>query len=209
MGRGPRLDNEPESAAHARVVQALDLLAEEGPGLGRPLVDTIHGSSLANLKELRPGTVRILFAFDPWRSSILLVAGDKAGRVESVVCRGDPAGRATLRDVPERTRRGRRRHAMNSYTRWSDIRAEHVERAGGEQAVEAGKRELLATTVGHRLAEIRRGRGLTQQQVADHMGVTKGRVSQIEQGKISGREVIARYAAALGGRLHQAIYFDR
>jgi hypothetical protein len=95
MGRGPRLDNEPESAAHARVVQALDLLAEEGPGLGRPLVDTIHGSSLANLKELRPGTVRILFAFDPWRSSILLVAGDKAGRVESVVCRGDPAGRAT------------------------------------------------------------------------------------------------------------------
>ena len=30
--------------------------------------------------ELRPGTVRILYAFDPWRSSILLVAGDKAGR---------------------------------------------------------------------------------------------------------------------------------
>jgi hypothetical protein len=24
--------------------------------------------------------VRILFVFDPWRSSILLVAGDKAGR---------------------------------------------------------------------------------------------------------------------------------
>ncbi|MGB8960666.1 MAG: type II toxin-antitoxin system RelE/ParE family toxin [Pseudonocardiaceae bacterium] len=44
------------------------------------MVDTIHGSALPNLKELRPGTVRILFAFDPWRSSILLVAGDKAGR---------------------------------------------------------------------------------------------------------------------------------
>ncbi|MEV0805290.1 type II toxin-antitoxin system RelE/ParE family toxin [Micromonospora sp. NPDC050200] len=37
-------------------------------------------SSIANLKELRPGTVRILFVFDPWRSSILLVAGDKAGQ---------------------------------------------------------------------------------------------------------------------------------
>jgi hypothetical protein len=35
---------------------------------------------MANLKELRPGSVRILFAFDPWRSSILLVAGDKAGQ---------------------------------------------------------------------------------------------------------------------------------
>jgi hypothetical protein len=69
-----------DDQAHARVVQALDALAEGGPGLGRPLVDTIHGSSMANLKELRPGTVRILFAFDPWRSSILLVAGDKSGQ---------------------------------------------------------------------------------------------------------------------------------
>ena len=49
-----------------------------GPGLGRPLVDTIRGSTIANLKELRPGTIRILFAFDPWRRSVLLVAGDKA-----------------------------------------------------------------------------------------------------------------------------------
>lgn len=64
----------------ARVTQAIDLLAEAGPGLGRPLVDTLRGSSVANLKEMRPGTVRILFAFDPWRSSILLVAGDKSGR---------------------------------------------------------------------------------------------------------------------------------
>ncbi|MFI6162126.1 type II toxin-antitoxin system RelE/ParE family toxin [Micromonospora haikouensis] len=69
-----------DAATYARVVQAIDLLAESGPGLGRPLVDTIHGSTIANLKELRPGSVRILFAFDPWRSSILLVAGDKAGR---------------------------------------------------------------------------------------------------------------------------------
>lgn len=97
---------------------------------------------------------------------------------------------------------------MSSYVRWKDIRAEEVERAGGEAAFEAGKRELLAEVIGHRLAEVRRARGLTQQQVADRMGVTKGRVSQIEQGKISGQEIIARFATALGGRLHQAIYFD-
>ena len=40
------------------------------------------------------------------------------------------------------------------------------------------------------------------------MGVTRGRVSQIEQGRISGQDVLVRYAGALGGRLHQAIYFD-
>lgn len=97
---------------------------------------------------------------------------------------------------------------MSGYVRWKDIRAEHVQRAGGEEAVAAGKQKLLAEVVGRRLAEVRRSRGLTQQQVADRMGVTKGRVSQIERGKISGQDVVARFAAALGGRLHQAIYFD-
>ncbi len=92
--------------------------------------------------------------------------------------------------------------------RRTNIRADHVAPAGGEDAVEAGKRELLAEVIGHRLAEVRRARGLTQQQVADRMGVTKGRISQIERGKISGHDVVARYAGALGGRLHQAIYFD-
>ncbi|MFE9847184.1 type II toxin-antitoxin system RelE/ParE family toxin [Streptomyces sp. NPDC005576] len=43
---------------------------EEGPVLGRPLVDTIKGSVLPNLKELRPGSagtteVRLVFVFDP------------------------------------------------------------------------------------------------------------------------------------------------
>ncbi|AXG79631.1 helix-turn-helix domain-containing protein [Streptomyces paludis] len=97
---------------------------------------------------------------------------------------------------------------MSGYTRWQDIRAEHVARAGGEEAVQAGKEQLLAETTGRRLAELRRSRGLTQQDVADRMGVTKGRVSQIERGHVSGQDVIARFAVALGGRLHQAIYFD-
>ncbi|MEV6770843.1 helix-turn-helix transcriptional regulator [Nocardia sp. NPDC051030] len=97
---------------------------------------------------------------------------------------------------------------MSGHSRWEDIRAEFVERAGGEEAVAIGKHELLAEIIGHRLAEIRKSRGLTQQQLAERMGVTKGRVSQIERGHISGQEVLARYAVALGGRLHQAIYFD-
>ena len=97
---------------------------------------------------------------------------------------------------------------MSDYSRWQDIRVDHVARAGGEEAVDAGKQQLLAEVIGHRLAEVRRARGLTHQQVADRMGVTKGRISLIEQGKISGQDVVARFAAALGGRLHQAIYFD-
>lgn len=63
-----------------RVIDAIDALEVNGPGLGRPTVDTISNSTIANLKELRPGTVRILFVFDPYRSAILLVAGDKSGK---------------------------------------------------------------------------------------------------------------------------------
>ncbi len=40
-----------DDTAYTRVVQAIDTLADVGPGLGRPLVDTIHGSSIANLKS--------------------------------------------------------------------------------------------------------------------------------------------------------------
>jgi len=67
------------------VAAAIDHLEEHGPSLGRPLVDRIQGARHHNMKELRPGSggateVRILFAFDPQRQAILLVAGDKAGR---------------------------------------------------------------------------------------------------------------------------------
>lgn len=66
------------------MIAAVELLAERGPQLGRPLVDTVVGSRHKNMKELRPGSsgrseLRILFAFDPKRKAILLVAGDKAG----------------------------------------------------------------------------------------------------------------------------------
>jgi hypothetical protein len=56
-------------------------LEEHGPALGRPLVDTIGRSRHPNMKELIPpaGNIRILFAFDPRRSAILLIGGDKTG----------------------------------------------------------------------------------------------------------------------------------
>ena len=64
------------------VVIAVEVLQGHGPGLGRPLVDTIKGSRHANMKELRPrrGNLRILFAFDPRRMAILLIGGDKTSR---------------------------------------------------------------------------------------------------------------------------------
>lgn len=64
------------------ITAAVEVLEERGPGLARPSVDTIKGSRHANMKELRPrgGNIRILFAFDPRRSAILLIGGDKSHR---------------------------------------------------------------------------------------------------------------------------------
>ncbi|GAA3671131.1 hypothetical protein GCM10022224_039200 [Nonomuraea antimicrobica] len=73
-----------DERSRAQVVDAVDRLAEAGPSLGRPLVDKLEGSQVHNLKELRPGSagrseIRILFVFDPWRSAVLLIGGDKSG----------------------------------------------------------------------------------------------------------------------------------
>lgn len=63
------------------VTDRVDLLAERGPDLGRPVVDRIHSSRHQSMKELRAakgGALRVLFSFDPRRQAILLLGGDKS-----------------------------------------------------------------------------------------------------------------------------------
>jgi hypothetical protein len=59
------------------------LLEQFGPSLSRPHADVIHGSSFPNLKELRAQhsghPYRVLFIFDPKRTAVLLIGGDKTG----------------------------------------------------------------------------------------------------------------------------------
>jgi hypothetical protein len=72
-----------EQELQDEVFSVLTLLMEFGPALGRPRVDTLEGSSIKNMKELRiqykGEPWRILFAFDPKRQAILLVGGNKTG----------------------------------------------------------------------------------------------------------------------------------
>ncbi|HIY51340.1 MAG TPA: type II toxin-antitoxin system RelE/ParE family toxin [Candidatus Olsenella avicola] len=91
-----------------QVASALDALAAEGPSLGRPLVDTVKGSSIHNLKELRPRStgrseIRILFVFDDERCAVTLLAGDKAG----ILSRGPKWSRWYRKAIPEAERRYR------------------------------------------------------------------------------------------------------
>lgn len=74
-----------DQASYEQVIAAVEILEELGPQLGRPLVDSVKTSAHKNMKELRPSssgrsTLRVLFAFDPERKAIMLVAGNKTGQ---------------------------------------------------------------------------------------------------------------------------------
>ena len=45
-----------DRASAIQVGQAIGMLLEAGPELGRPLAGRVHHSRLSNLKELRPGS---------------------------------------------------------------------------------------------------------------------------------------------------------
>jgi hypothetical protein len=60
---------ESDPASHQLVNQAILILERNGPGEGRPLVDSITASRIADMKELRPPSsgrseIRILLVFD-------------------------------------------------------------------------------------------------------------------------------------------------
>ena len=72
-----------DEPAKEDIRSSVRILSEIGPGLGRPHVDTISGSSIKNLKELRVQSngrpFRIFFVFDPKRNGVLLIGGNKEG----------------------------------------------------------------------------------------------------------------------------------
>jgi DNA-binding transcriptional regulator YiaG len=64
------------------------------------------------------------------------------------------------------------------------------------------KGQMIDAERGRKLAALRRREGLTQAQVAERMGVTQGRVSQMERGHTHlTTTTMAAYLEAIGGEL--------
>jgi transcriptional regulator with XRE-family HTH domain len=92
--------------------------------------------------------------------------------------------------------------------RWEDVERDLFP-AGDEAQVREAENRLRDEVRAHRLAEIRRARNFTQQQIAAVLGVSKARVSQIEHGQCNRAAIhgLAGYVAALGGRLELVANF--
>ena len=65
------------------VAAKVELLIEYGPNLPYPYSSDIRGSRHGVMRELRVQSggrpIRVFYAFDPRRTSILLIGGDKTG----------------------------------------------------------------------------------------------------------------------------------
>lgn len=65
------------------VAAVVGLLTERGPNLPFPFSSSVNSSKHCHLRELRVQSsgrpLRIFYAFDPRRTAILLIGGDKTG----------------------------------------------------------------------------------------------------------------------------------
>ena len=65
------------------VTAVVELLMEHGPGLRFPYSSGVEGSRHSHIRELRIQSggrpIRVFYAFDPRRSAVLLIGGDKTG----------------------------------------------------------------------------------------------------------------------------------
>ena len=175
-----------ELLAHAR------LLAEFGPLLGRPTVDTLKGSRIPNLKELRfsagGGVWRAAFAFDRHRIALLLVAGTSAARTKR-------AFTGTLSPRPKRA--GPRWEIEGMATSLKDM----LDRLPPERRrpVDARAEELIAQEM--TLRELRQALHQTQLELARKTGKSQVALSRLERQSDMLVSTLSDVVRGLGGRL--------
>jgi DNA-binding XRE family transcriptional regulator len=153
--------------------------------------------------ELRPGApgdsdIRILFAVEPAGTALLIAVleGHEAvreQREEAVELSAEMLHRVREGQAPEAAA-----HAFDDAQSFLD---EFF--PGSADEVGVGAAALMARNRGRTLAQQRARLGLSQEEVAQRMGVQRERVAAIERAEPGATEVrtLARYVQALGGRL--------
>jgi hypothetical protein len=186
---------QPEFETFAEPVQDallayLHRLQEFGPALGRPAVDTIKGSRIANLKELRfdadGGVWRVLFAFDGRR-----VAAADWGR-QSWRCTGPVLSPAC---GDGRSPMGEGEKVMGKSL--DEVMASLP--AARRRRIKARAAELIAEEM--TLRELRKAMGKTQAQLARRLGKPQATISRMEAQSDMLMSTLGEMIEGLGGRV--------
>jgi hypothetical protein len=184
-----------------RMCAALDLLSEQGPRIGKPLVhrtdDPVGGRELRIAVRRRRGReFRVRFTVDADGYAVL------------------------LRDLrPDRPRPGR--HARNcpaseaadpagdpaTFVEWSGLRALFDL---DESRILRYQARLRSELSGERLSDLRKGHLLTRRDLALAMGVRTSKVDRIEAGELERASLglLRAYVRSLGGDIELAATFS-
>lgn len=94
---------------------------------------------------------------------------------------------------------------MTRKTDWREWDAERDRLLDGvpQELIDHARAQMEAEITGYELAQLRKELGVTQTQLAQHMGVSQARVSEIERGNLAHTELntVRNYIEALGGRV--------
>jgi Phage derived protein Gp49-like (DUF891) len=134
-----------------------------------PFVDNVKMSRHPNMKERRPlgGNIRILFAFDPRRTAILLIGGNKTNRWDRWYDETVPIA-DRLYDEPRRIG-NRRRAVMSGRKNFDELRHKLRSDAGARVKVDQYRHVMKDALA---LADLREERRVTQQEIADKLGIS-------------------------------------
>jgi DNA-binding XRE family transcriptional regulator len=190
------LDEDAQTSINA-VVLVLDKI---GPALTRPYADTLKGSRHPNMRELRVQhqgrPFRLLYAFDPRRTAIILIGGDKVETIGGTTCTFRSPTNFTTNTCKRSQTKPTRRRCNDMARKFNELRAKMSPAAQVKSQVMA--QEILAQLP---LQELRRAREYSQQTLADAMGVPQSAISKIERRTDSYISTLRKYLHAMGGEL--------
>jgi DNA-binding XRE family transcriptional regulator len=173
-----------------------------------PFVDNVKMSRHPNMKELRPlgGNIRILFAFDPRRTAILLIGGDKRNRWDRWYDETVPIADRLYDEHLEKFG-NRRRAVMSGRKNFDELRHKLRSDAGARVKVDQYRHVMKDALA---LADLREERRVTQQEVADKLGISQPNISRVEHQEDVYLSTLRGYVDVLGGHLEvRAVFSDQ
>jgi DNA-binding XRE family transcriptional regulator len=185
------------------IAAVVGVLEQRGPQLPFPYSSALSGSRHGHMRELRVQSggepLRIIYAFDPRRSAILLLGGNKTSDdrfYERMIPRG-----SALRPLSRRTPT-RRFDTMTGHRPFNELTKRL---SPARKARIADKTAALNTAL--TLHELRKARTVSQQELAARLAVGQPAVAKLERRGNMYVSNLRRYVEALGGTLEIAARF--